>query len=280
MGPGAPPGEGWSRVYFGADCCQTLLPTVAVLRSARAQVPSGAAFTLLTPAVDDAGLAHVAALLRELHAGDEVTVADYGVLGLVRERTGLVPVLGTLLTRMLRDPRIPPAAGAFPPATDADRVLRQASVTSPAFRSLLTALGVRRVELAPVAQGFDMDFAAMELTPTLHAPFAPVTGGRVCLFAAMGQAPEHRFEVGAGCHQECRRYVAATTDADGSMPHARLFTAGNTVFQEHPRDVVARSVAALDVRGARLVVRDAPLAPWAWSTEERSVARRWLDGTA
>ena len=78
-------------------------------------------------------------------AATEVVVNDWGVLGLVRAHPSLTPVLGRLLTRMLRDPRLPPdRLEAEAPST---RALQQSSVTSPPFQGLLRSFGVRRVEL-------------------------------------------------------------------------------------------------------------------------------------
>ncbi len=276
----ARPGDAWSRAYLGSDFCQTLLPAPSTMLEAFAALRGRAAFALVTPPVNDAGLHRVGVLLDLLaaetapEAATEVVVNDWGVLGLVRAHPSLTPVLGRLLTRMLRDPRLPPdRLEAEAPST---RALQQSSVTSPPFQGLLRSFGVRRVELDPVAQGLAMDFDAMGLAPTLHAPFGYVTTGRVCLFAAMGQAEEHRFEVGAPCRQECRRFAARMTDAAPS-PDAALITAGNTVMQRHERSVITRVLDALASRDARVVVRDAPFGEVAWATEHLPSATRWIE---
>ena len=276
----ARPGSAWSRAYLGSDFCQTLLPTPAAMLEAFAEVRPRAAFTLVTPPVNDAGLHRVDALLAALaaetapDAATEVVVNDWGVLGLVRAHPALTPVLGRLLTRMLRDPRLP--ADRLEAAAPSTRALQQASVTSPPFQGLLRSFGVRRVELDPVVQGLAMDFDAMGLAPTLHAPFGYVTTGRVCLFAAMGQAAEHRFEVGAPCRQECRRFAATMADA-APAADAALITAGNTVLQRHERSVITRILDALVARDVRVVVRDAPFGEVAWATEDLPAATRWIE---
>ncbi len=278
------PGAAWSRAYYGSDFCQTLLPSASAALDALAAVRGHAAFTLVTPPVNDAGLRRVGALLSALDdAADpdgatEVVVNDWGVLSLVRERPRLTPVLGRLLTRMLRDPRLPPDRVDAQGSPEAARALRQASVTSPPFRSMLASLGVRRVELDPVVQGLAMDFESMGLAPALHAPFGYVTTGRVCLFAALHQPAARRFEVGAPCRMECRSFSATMRDAPSGG--AALITAGNTVFQRHERPVIAQALAALAAPGARLVVRDAPFAEVAWATEDFTEATRWVEERA
>jgi hypothetical protein len=287
----APPGERWSRLYLGSEFCQALLPGAAGLSARLARVPADVALTLVTPPVTDAGMTRVEALLGALASwldrargdasGAEVVVNDWGVLRLLRNRPRFTPALGRLLTRMLRDPRIPSSAGDAPGAAApvALRAVRQSTVTSPPFRALLDTLGVRRVELDPVVQGLDMDFDALGLAPTLHAPFGYVTTGRVCLFAALGQPAARRFDVGHGCQHECRTYDATMRDAaaPAGAASAALYTAGNTVFQRHARATVERALRATTARGQRFVVREAPFDEHAWATEDAGVARRWLE---
>lgn len=277
----ARPGDAWSRAYFGSDFCQTLLPTAAAALEAFAALRERACFTLVTPPVDDAGLRRIDSLLSALAraAGPddrtEVVVNDWGVFSLVRSYPQLTPVLGRILTRMLRDPRLPADRVDAEGSPDAARAPRQGGASSPPFQRLLASHGVRRVEFDPASQGLAMDLDAMGFAPTLHAPFGYVTTGRVCL-SAEAHGPQRRFEVGAPCGRECRGPVPVRTD-DASPTGAALISAGNTVFQRHERQVIARALAALAAQGARLVVRDAPFGELAWATEHLPTATRWVE---
>ena len=84
----ARPGDAWSRAYLGSDFCQTLLPAPSTMLEAFAALRGRAAFALVTPPVNDAGLHRVGVLLDLLaaetapEAATEVVVNDWGVLGL------------------------------------------------------------------------------------------------------------------------------------------------------------------------------------------------------
>src|SRR5437867_3594050 len=95
------------------------------LRATREPAP-GRAWAPHAPYVTDRGLARPRPLLEaaasERGEGTEVVVNDWGVLRLVRrEFPGLRPVLGRLMNKMMRDPRVAPFYSGGP--DDARRAL-------------------------------------------------------------------------------------------------------------------------------------------------------------
>ena len=275
-----------THVYFGAEFCQTLLPSLAaVTEAARAARASGAGFSLVTPPLNDVGVAAVGALLDALAqlndetAGGrfEVVANDWAVLRLLARTPGrFVPVLGRLLARMLRDPRLPPleTTGVAPAAALA---ARQGQVTSPPFLKLIRSMGVERVELDNVQQGIAIDFEALGLRPSLHLPFGFVTSGRICPFAGIGQPKEAKFSVTTSCHHECRRYAATMVDPNVGPSSSALLTVGNTVLQRQAAERVERALSWATSQRARLVVRRRPFDEQARGTEDPAQARAWME---
>ncbi|MFN3477211.1 MAG: hypothetical protein ACK4Z6_06630, partial [Candidatus Methylomirabilales bacterium] len=78
----------FSRVYFGNEFCQHLIPTLAHLRAVYlAAVEKGFTFTLLTPYITDDGLEKLKPLLSFLSTREdliEVVVNDWGVFNFLR----------------------------------------------------------------------------------------------------------------------------------------------------------------------------------------------------
>ena len=232
---GMPPFE---RLCFGVEFCQHLLPSPDDVAAAVAVCRDrGLGFTLVTPYVTDEGLERVMRLVEA--GGDapdlEVLVSDWGVLHELQRR-GLPgrPVLGRLLNRMMRDPRIPEVGsehlgGDAPPVS-----WRQASVGSSAFRSLLTDLGVQRVASDVPLQGL---LPLPEGGPRVTAwlPFGMAVSGRICLVHALGRPAAGRFVPPRSCDAPCRRYEAElqppwTLPRADSGGEARFLLKGNTHF--------------------------------------------------
>lgn len=217
---------GWRRLYFGHEFCERRAPSIGDVRRAYAAAYSaGLAFSLLTGYVTDRGIDRLRPVLAWLARLDdprvEVVANDWGVVRMITgEYASLRPVLGRLMNRMLRDPRIMPAiVGARAPG-DTQAAMRQSSVSAPVFRRLLTRLGVERVEFDNLIQGLDMDFAGLGVAASVYVPYGYVVTGRVCAIGSLGQPPSDRFHVSAACRRECRRYTvtrrAAASPFDGA----------------------------------------------------------------
>jgi hypothetical protein len=264
--PSLPELPSGSRLVFGNDFCEALLPGPArLLRMVRGARVRGAPFTWVTPPVTDAGLGKLRRLLPVLADEDgeaEVVVNDWGTLRLLRERApGLRPVLGRLLARMHRDPRVP-TSGPL-------------GAASAPFTALLRANGVDRVELDAAPPGQAPEFGGSGLRATVHLPFGFVSSGRICPFAAVHQEKERMFLPGSRCRAECRTWNATMESPTPRPSGEALLAAGNTVFQRHSPELLAQELAASD--GRRFVVRRRPFDEVAHATDDPALARRWLD---
>ncbi len=98
----------FQRVYYGDEFCDRLIPSEKELKEVMAEVKEkGLSFTFVTPYVTEAGLNKLIKLFSVLPEKTEVVVNDWGAFRVIKERfSGLVPVLGRLMIKLKRGPRI------------------------------------------------------------------------------------------------------------------------------------------------------------------------------
>jgi len=242
----------YTRLYFGAEFCQRLVPTTDELGTALDHAADrGMAFTLMTPYVTTEGLARVEPLLDALATrvpDAEVVVNDWGTLDLLRERyASLRPVLGRLMTKQKRGPRALTLVDKVPGTMRAP--LRSISVELPAYRRFLAANGINRVELDNPLQGLEVDLAGDEppLAGSLYTPFAYVSTTRMCL-ANGCESPRGR-EAGriVPCGRECQRYTFTRTHPSMPVPVILKGSAQFVRNDELPADLAALGIDRLVV---------------------------------
>jgi hypothetical protein len=187
----------------------------------------------------------------------EVVVNDWGTLRLVNDEfTSFTPLLGRLLSKLLRDPRVTPRCDEAGVSPEALGSLRKCSLNISAYRSLLTNYGVGRIELDNVHQGIDMDFGAMGLRPSIYIPYGYVTTGRICLPGNAHLPRNRKFGTEAGpCPLPCLRVEIDLADRnaeeDGGV-HAYT-QRGNTIFYRQGEQLVSQGLTWAEQQGARIV---------------------------
>jgi len=217
----------FKRVHFGVEFCERLLPTKAELAETHAEVTGrGLPFTFVTPYVTEDGLSRVLKLLGLLPECTEVVFNDWGVFRLLREQfPHLVPVLGRMLTKIKRGPRIMNFIDKLP--KDALDHLRSTNLGVPRYTKFLFANNICRAELDNPLQGLNLDGVPAQLKLSLHIPFAYVSTTRFCLTANCDK-PEKKGFIGVfPCGRECRRY---TFFLDNAAMTTLLIRKGNTIF--------------------------------------------------
>ncbi len=240
---GAEPGAELSveRVHLGNEFCERLLPTPAQLRSAQQHAGQMAVeVSLLTPLLTDSGIKRLRPLLDTLPDGAEVIVNDWGTLRLVRTQYAtLKPLLGRLLYKMIKDPRLPSAQWTQ---------LHPHSGRSQPFHRLLARFGVDHIEmdLPPFTQA--EQFQVGELGLSVHLPYGYVVKGRMCRIGSLGQDDSGKFIAGHACRKECLDYVTRLErpqQAAGQAQDLVGFQRGNTQFYRYSQSMEARVVEAL-----------------------------------
>ncbi len=218
----------FSRLYFGNEFCEQLIPSTGDLERALGFVSETALnFTLVTPYVTDKGLGKLEALFEnaaKMRPGSEVVFNDYGVLQVLKGRyPQLKPVMGRLLNRMKRGPRLMMIMDKLP-RTAVD-YFRRSNLTVPALVNFLKESRVERVELDNALQG--IGFKLEGLKGSLYIPYAYITTTRLCLTNGCDK-PGMEGRIGIfPCAKECRKYTFYLRHP--IMPDT-LIRKGNTIF--------------------------------------------------
>ena len=222
--------DNFKRLYFGDEFCERLLPGKDDLFEVMNQADSlGIGFTFVTPYVTQAGLASLKKLFPMLPEGTEVVINDWGVLRILRNKfPKLVPVLGRLLTKIKRGPRITSFLDRLP--EDALKHLRSTNLGVSRYQKFLVENGVNRVELDNPFQGIDLDDVPDGLGLSMYIPFAYVTTTRFCLVANC-DVPDKKGFIGVfPCHRECQKY---TFYLNNPVMNTILIRRGNTLFYKN-----------------------------------------------
>ncbi len=226
--------EGYTRLYFGAEFCPWLLPSVAEAATAcRVAHERGWHFTLATPVLTESVLPGLQSLLGALAGqfgpGDEVLISDWGALALVCELAPQVQIiLGRTLSGQKRGPRILDLSLTV----EQRDYFQRGSWYGRDAADLLGELQVSRVELDNLLQGLAP--LPQGVVGSLHYPYAMVTSSRNCPFR------EERRAV--GCAAGCGEAFSLETDQSG-LP---LFACGNTQFLENSKLPADLSVLGID----------------------------------
>ncbi|HBV99376.1 MAG: hypothetical protein JL50_21815 [Peptococcaceae bacterium BICA1-7] len=227
----------FTRLYFGQEFCDRAIPgkedmTEAILTSLK----KGMKFSLVTPYTTEKALVRLEELLAELEdirPFSEVICNDWGVIYLIRKKfSTLVPVMGRLLNKACREPRILKHLKDIPDGEAA--AYRFSSSANPYTKSLLKMLGVARVEADNLPQGMEGGLFERGVPSSLYIPYGFVSTGRICFPGSWGLRQREKFMAsGSSCSRLCRRYFLEMDDLSGCVGGdavKSVFQKGNTVF--------------------------------------------------
>ena len=243
-------GKPCERIYFGHEFCQRLFPSPEqVLQAAEISAAKERTFTLVTPFVTNAGLqvvqSSVDALLKNAPEGVEIVVNDLGVLNwLHREHPSVTLVLGRLLTKQKRGPRILRIVDRLP--AKAREHFERSNIDATHLSAFFKSMGVQRIELDNLLQGIRREGG---IQASLYYPYAYVSTTRLCLLMDGERTDKNLRSIGR-CHKECQRYNVTLTHADMPVP---LHLHGNTQFFKNEK--LPKNLAGLNI--TRLVYQPA-----------------------
>ena len=221
--------DDFHRLYFGVEFCERLLPSPAQLAGALDfTMNQKKAFTLVTPYVTDSGLEQVEKLLILLSGSfpeSELVFNDWGVFHLLKEKgLPLKPVMGRLLNKMKRGPRILPVKEMIPP-TSANYFMTP-GLSIPAIQKFLLEQAITRVEFDNLLQGLNLEGITGDLHISLYLPFAYITTTRFCFMSSATGTDD--FSIGVlPCKKECQDYAFSLSNPVMTTP---LIRKGNTIF--------------------------------------------------
>jgi len=255
-------GDGFRRIYWGNEFCETLIPGPgATGRLAEALRRRELAWTLVTPYATDQGLDRLSRLLAELPRHlrpDEAVVNDWGVLRwLHREYPEIRPVMGRLMNKMIRDPRVATKFDNPHSPQEARDALKGWSISTDSYQDFLRGRGVARVEIDSPLQGMSVDFGDTGVAASIYLPFGYVTTGRICLPGSLALEPGDKFSHLFPCRRECGETVLELKNTRSPIEADRglsLYQRGNTIFYVLPPEQVADGLAAAAESGVDRVV--------------------------
>lgn len=231
----------YDRVYYGAEFCQNRIPTLQALKRICSAMKHEKPVTFLTPYVTDQGLEKLKPLLEYLSGLDQLTEVvfnDWGVLKWMQERRGnIVPVLGRLLSKQKRDPRIQNVLlnqqkfyASFdgnlkkqvvvlpkkvPPALFEH--FKGSVIDVPAFQEFLLRNHIKRVEIDCLA--WEMKMSPPEgMGISIYSPYGYVATTRFCGLLNV---------TSVACGKKCKKYYFSLKGVSSPLP---FYIHGNTVF--------------------------------------------------
>ena len=223
------------RVYFGTEFCEHLIPTWNKIQEVIDFCKtSHLDFSFVTPLVTDKGIELIENIFDKLNQEPkinnknyEVIINDYGVILSIQRFANLMPVIGRLLSKQKRDPRIVTLQSNLH-TENSD--LGHSQFSQP-FLSYLEKKNVRRIEVDNLLQGISDDFTSCSFDVSVYYPFTYLTTTRLCLF---NQRHDYEVKDVIPCaKRECQNQgVFELTNSHFSVP---ILLKGNTQFFENTK---------------------------------------------
>lgn len=248
----------YSRIYFGNEFCQRLIPSIPDLMKVLTYIKGkGLDFSLVTPYVTNEGIMKLEALfglLKTLGFTCEVVVNDWGVLYLVnRKYPKLIPILGRLLTKQKRGPRIIKLLKRDTKQwflkdkenpkikylvikkklpLELDPYYKGSNTSSvPLIHNFLISQRIKRIELDNPAQGLFLNLPKGKISASVYLPYVYISTTFFCPTVGCNQKEKPFLKI-KPCNRECQKYIFKLRHK--TMPKV-IFLKGNTFFYKCSR---------------------------------------------
>ncbi len=217
--------EDFTRVYYGEEFCDRKLPSARLVSEAyQAARDHAKLFTLVLPHITQTYLAALDLLLRELASADlsmEIIFNDWGTFDLIRRHACFTPVLGRLLNKQRRDPRLCNMADKFNTASIS--FFRQSNIDSRHYQHFLNKCGVSRIEFDNILIGLERDSA---IAGSIYYPYGFISTTRYCQTAQCEKVQTYYNWIKT-CRRECEKYEFEL--GHPTIP-GKMFLKGNSMF--------------------------------------------------
>jgi hypothetical protein len=220
----------FNMIYLGNEFCERLVPSTQEIEQALGFAQEHTIpFSLVTPYLTNEGLQKWKKLVEkvaEVYPTGEIIFNDWGMFRTVKSISkALEPVLGRLMTKIKRGPRLMNVIDKLPP--DALKYFQSTNLSVKTYRKFLLTRGIKRAELDYPLQDLSLNDIGSELHLSLYIPFVYVTTTRFCLVASC-DIPERKGMIGIfPCKKECQKY---TFTLDNPVMPTTLIRKGNTIF--------------------------------------------------
>lgn len=217
---------GLNRLYIGNQFCPHLIPDQELLSALLEKAQSEQlAVTVVFSYMREEQIAHTGKLFaqlahwcRKMHSQLEIVANDWGMLSLLKPyRDCLLPVMGVLLNKRRKDPRMQYKIGLGD-----GKALRENPLNSDFYREYLKkTYGIVRFEQEACGYG-------IALPPgknSIHLPYYQTNTSQYCpLYARCHEGSRGRQKEIKDCPQYCREYVFSYPD------HLRMVGCYNSLF--------------------------------------------------
>ncbi len=248
----------YSRLYYGNEFCERLIPSARDLEETLSFIQKKRMdFTLVTPYITNFGLERLKPLLELLKNKKiecESVINDWGVLNLVNRRYfNLTPVLGRLLTkqkrgprlikllkrktrpRLIKDPRDPKIRHIVfqkKLPLDLDSYYKGSNTSSvPIIHDFLIRQHIRRIELDNTGQGLFLELPKDKISASVYLPYVYIATTFFCLTAGCDRKVKSLLK-SKPCKEECQKYTFKLRHK--SMPKV-IYLKGNSQFYKNTR---------------------------------------------
>ena len=248
---------GYSRLYFGNEFCERLIPSPASVEEAVAYVKKHKLeLSLVTPYITNDGLEKIEALfalLKKKGISCEIVFNDWGTLNLIGQRFPFFkPVLGRLLTKQKRGPTVIRLLQRKrkryvmhdlrrnPSSThiiiekklplSLDPYYKGANAASvPIIHQFLLSQGISRIELDNTQQGLLLELARGKISASVYFPYVYISTTFFCPSAGC-DAERKSFLKNKPCSRQCHRYIFTLRNRSF---HKVIFLKGNMHFYKN-----------------------------------------------
>lgn len=221
----------YTRIYFGNEFCERLIPDTNELKEVLNFVLDRELdFSLVTCYVTDKGLnkfEELFEILSTINSTFEVIINDWGLLKVSRKYL-FRPVLGRLLTKQKRDPRILNIIDKLPKIT---KEHFKDGCFNNEFIEFLKGQKIERIELDNLLQGIWLNrMESMVLSFSLYLPFGYISTSRFC-FSNLYNRKGDKIVGIFSCNKECQQNRSYILN-NPRIPRSLLIK-GNTIFFEN-----------------------------------------------
>ena len=233
----------YERVYFGNEFCDQLIPSIAKFEDALSFVKKmEKRISFVTCYVSEHNIKKYHPLIELLakNAPDsEVIINDLGLLRICLQNN-LTPVLGRLLVKQKRDPRIAKFIGSLSPR---EKLHMQQAGLNKYFIDFLKRKNINRIELDNLLQNIDInELQDSGFSFALYVPYGYITTTRLCLFRNKNKEDSGRLDL-MPCNRECAR---GPVKLHNKRLKEILFMKGNTIFFKNTSEDLLRHNSKID----------------------------------
>lgn len=250
------------RIYFGSEFCQYRIPTLEDVQKAYEIVTGyGYEFSFVTSYVPESGMQQLLTIfswLNQQETGVEVVVNDWGICySIAKNYPNLIIVVGRLLNKMIRDPRVAHLYNQKAAPQKAKSIFMNSAFEAPYFQQFLQRYNVSRIEYDSFIQPIQQTKEREGMPSSLYLGYGVIATGRSCLVGTLHKPSEEKFKGDVQCKQQCTKYVAQmhnTRPTLGQLP-VKTMQKGNTAFYQQDEELMRKGLEwANEMNVSRIII--------------------------